>query len=121
MEKEFATAEIAFKMRELGFDEPCMGYRTEYGSFSMKMKVTNSKLDKERARYRATYKGTLPDMAAAPLWQQVFRWFKERGYELSEITIFPEPFALTFIESEKEYMEMSKAKYEYKDGRYKEK
>lgn len=74
MEKEFVTTEIAFKLRELGFDEPCMGYRTEYGSFSMKMKVTNSKLDKQRKRYSSIYKGRLPDMAAAPLWQQAFEY-----------------------------------------------
>lgn len=82
--REFVTYELAVRLKALGFDEPCMGYRTEKGStLSFKMKITNSKLDKEALKYRQTYKGRLPNRVAAPLWQQAFRWFQEKGFDIS--------------------------------------
>lgn len=59
MEKEFVSYEIALELKQLGFDEPCLRYYdyfsklVEYGVYECK----------------------------APLYQQVFRWFREK-YEL---------------------------------------
>lgn len=108
---EFVTYELCVKLKALGFDEPCMGYRTEKGNtLSFKMKITNSKLDKEAARWRATYKGILRNRVAAPLWQQAFRWFKKQGYDVSPILTDPEPRLLNYINSEIDNREFRKLK-----------
>ena len=72
MNKEFIPYEQALELKELGFDEPCFAFYDEslyfpnnenqYGTFC------NQKLD-------------VPS-CSAPLYQQAFRWFREK-YELS--------------------------------------
>ena len=66
MEKEFVTYELALRMKQLGFDEPClMQYNKSglveniYGSFK------NSYFNHD-------------DQVTAPLYQQAFRWFREK-------------------------------------------
>jgi hypothetical protein len=71
MEKEFIEYEQALALKELGFDEPCFGFYDEslyfpnnenqYGTFC------NQPLD--------------APSCSAPLYQQVFRWFREKGIE----------------------------------------
>jgi len=68
MEKEFVPYELALKMKQLGFNEPCFGFYDEslyfpnnenqYGTFC------NQKLD--------------APSCSAPLFQQAFRWFREK-------------------------------------------
>ena len=68
MKKEFIPYEQTLELRELGFDEPCFGFYDEslyfpnnenkYGTFC------NQKLD-------------VPS-CSAPLYQQAFRWFREK-------------------------------------------
>ena len=54
MEKEFVPYELALRMKELGFDEPCMSSRD----------MNNGK-----------------GLIQLPLYQQAFRWFREKyGY-----------------------------------------
>jgi hypothetical protein len=63
MEKEFVPYELAVKLKELGFDEPCFGYyynkqlsfgaRTSYG-----------------------------EVIEAPTFSQAFRWFRDKGYDV---------------------------------------
>lgn len=64
MEKEFVPYELALRMKQLGFNEPCFGHYSNgefvYGSH------TNNTM--QRFRY------------AAPLFQQAFRWFRKRGF-----------------------------------------
>ena len=72
MNKEFIPYEQALELKKLGFDEPCLAFYDEslyfpnnenqYGTFC------NQKLD-------------VPS-CSAPLYQQAFRWFREK-YELS--------------------------------------
>lgn len=69
MEKEFIPYELAVKLKELGFDEPCFGCYDEKCVFgltvmSIKQYYTNSKEDTWNC--------------AAPLYQQAFRWFREK-------------------------------------------
>jgi hypothetical protein len=71
MNKEFVNYEIALALKELGFDEPCLAYYDEslyfpendniYGTFC------NQPID--------------TSYCSAPLYQQAFRWFREKyGY-----------------------------------------
>jgi len=71
MEKEFIPYEIALALKELGFDEPCIGFYTQnaYGS-TLEQKV----------QYWREPIGGNDDyvFVLAPLYQQAFRWFRER-------------------------------------------
>jgi hypothetical protein len=68
MEKEFVPYELAVKLKTLGFDEPCLGrYYNE--EFEFDPSAWNS-LDVEH-------------ITSAPLFQQAFRWFREKGYLIS--------------------------------------
>jgi hypothetical protein len=64
MEKEFIPYEQAFALKELGFDEPCLGY---YTGDKMHLVIRPLML---RANELESY------VATAPLYQQAFRWFR---------------------------------------------
>lgn len=74
MENEFATYKQALTLKELGFDEPCLGYYDGKGT--------------ERVYYNNLRNGTgdfVPfvnnerlSWFGAPLKSQVFRWFREK-------------------------------------------
>jgi len=66
MEKEFIPYEQAFALKELGFDEPCLGY---YTGDKMHLVIRPLML---RANELESY------VATAPLYQQAFRWFREK-------------------------------------------
>lgn len=69
LEKEFISYEQAVALKELGFDEECMGYYSG---------DTNSLLIRP-----AMARINRPDnVVTAPLKQQVFRWFREK-YDLT--------------------------------------
>jgi hypothetical protein len=61
MEKEFVPYELALRMKQLGFDEPCFGYRDSVG-YLMIQKTPHC-------------------VISAPTFSQAFRWFREK-YEL---------------------------------------
>jgi hypothetical protein len=72
MEKEFVPYEQALELKLLGFNEPCMkGYTEEYKKLiSFSSTYTNTSVEK-----------TLPTKPlTAPLYQQAFRWFREKFY-----------------------------------------
>ena len=63
MEKEFVPYELAVKLKEIGFDEECFGaYHNE------------NYLDLESEEYDYSY------AVKAPLFQQAFRWFREKHF-----------------------------------------
>ena len=66
MNKEFIPYEQALALKELGFDEPCFGY---YSIDSLNLKTPTFNLEKP-----FEYEWCLP----APLYQQAFRWFREK-------------------------------------------
>lgn len=74
MEKEFVPFELAVKLKELGFDEPCFAaYHTEYKiSSTCSDGIKNSDLHL-----------SLP---SAPLWQQAFDWFREKHKIISFVS-----------------------------------
>ena len=65
MNKEFVPYELAVRLKELGFDEPCFGYPKQGTVYPINIDL-------------------LPEWSAAPLFQQAFRWFRENHQ------IFPE-------------------------------
>ncbi len=77
MEKEFIPYELALALKELGFDEPCcQAYHTngenELSAFYSNPNIVDEWLKK------------LP-LIKAPLFQQAFRWFREKYNLDSEI------------------------------------
>jgi hypothetical protein len=72
MNKEFVSYEIALKLKELGFDEPCLTYYYELTSNLR----THIGVDIGNAW---TYTGTKKlGFTLAPLYQQVFKWFRKQ-------------------------------------------
>jgi hypothetical protein len=66
MEKEFIPHKLAFELKELGYDEPCLMYWYEASNGY----VLVNKKDQ-----------TFQPYTNAPLYQQAFRWFREKyGY-----------------------------------------
>jgi len=73
MKKEFVPYELALELKKLGFDEPCLGayYQKELRIVHLESKPTQ-----------------LDYIILAPLYQQAFRWFREKfGFYY---TIWPE-------------------------------
>ena len=74
MENEFVPYDVALAMKELGFDESCLGFYYT--------------VDKEFGRTSAEYKNSYfqrvkilapeEECISAPLYQQAFRWFREK-------------------------------------------
>jgi hypothetical protein len=75
MEKEFVPYELALKMKQLGFDEPCFGYY-EDNNLTITFPSTSSNGWKWVGNSIIPAKNT-----NAPLFQQAFRWFREK-YDL---------------------------------------
>lgn len=60
MEKEFVTYELAVKLKEIGFNEPCMGVYFGNGEIEITLRMVES--------------GHIP----CPTFSQAFRWFREK-------------------------------------------
>jgi hypothetical protein len=83
MEKEFVSYEIALKLKELGFDEPCFTYYHNING--------NIRTGIVVSIYNAwTYAGTKKiETTLAPLYQQVFRWLRNKyDIDISINTIY---------------------------------
>ena len=75
MEKEFIPYEQALALKELGFDEPCFNAYDEYGKFiyfNKFKKIQNSEIIKINSLNPTI------EICSAPLYQQAFRWFREK-------------------------------------------
>lgn len=73
MEKEFISYEQALALKELGFNEDCFGYYYE-GVLVSAILFHNNKKDGEK-------------VVKAPLYQQAFRWFREKHDLHGEISV----------------------------------
>ena len=67
MQKEFVPYELAVKLKELGFDEPCFGWYD--GRYIVSINQNYCKNSEE-------WLNTIH--CAAPLYQQAFRWLREK-------------------------------------------
>jgi len=74
MEKDFVPYELALKMKQLGFDEPCFGYYNE-GTLSIEF-IRNGNIFKETEDSIYFKENT---SCLAPTFSQAFRWFREKG------------------------------------------
>ena len=73
MEKEFVPYEIALELKQLGFDEPCFAYYDIAQKFNFPGCTMHN-------RNFINLKATM-----TPLYQQAFRWFREKYYLNYEI------------------------------------
>lgn len=100
MEKEFIPYEQALALKELGFDEDCFGYYVN-AELDLTWKFSDCSL------YQDTHISIL-----APLYQQAFRWFREKylleGLILPQIHSGLNPFPAYFIGIESYKNEMWK-------------
>lgn len=78
MTKEFTTYEIAVKLKELGFDEECLGiWKINGDDADLNYKSTLNFKSQEQVDY--VYGNTI----LAPLWQQAINWIRcEKGIDL---------------------------------------
>ena len=58
MKQEFVPYEVALRLKALGFDEPCIGYRDGGGNLMINY--------------------TPHSVISAPTYSQAFRWFREK-------------------------------------------
>ena len=75
MTKEFIPYEQALALKELGFNEPCFAYYNGYKELDHLMP--------ERVVVGRNYNGDT--ITSAPLFQQAFRWFREKYKMQAEI------------------------------------
>jgi len=73
MKKEFIPYEQALALKELGLDEPCLGYYTSPDGLTLEQP------DGKNGQF----------VYFAPLYQQAFRWFREK-YKLHQIVLADE-------------------------------
>ena len=76
MKKEFATYEIALKLKELGFNEDCFGY---FVINLQELIIVNTK------KHKSDW------YISAPLWQQVIDWFREEHNIHLAVTSYTNP------------------------------
>lgn len=75
MKREFIPYEEALVLKELGFDEPCIGFYYDKTKF-LKLESNPEHLTcKRKASY--IFGNEKYDVTLAPLYQQAFKWFRE--------------------------------------------
>ena len=82
MVKDFIPYNEVLELKELGFDEPCLGYYA--GDILCTGQPQEIHLDKD-GNYKKTKTESYP-IIAAPTFSQAFRWFREK-YDLCQIVI----------------------------------
>ena len=70
MEKEFVPYTESLDLKELGFDEPCLGYYIK--NSSLWCNWLDVKFNDDPSNDKEDF------VADAPLYQQAFRWFREK-------------------------------------------
>jgi len=78
MNKEFIPYKQAVELKKLGFDEPCFGYYNNLGSQQFILSLRNLKEDNNDSI----------DYFSAPLYQQAFKWFREKHRLYHVINMF---------------------------------
>ena len=81
MKKEFVTYEIALELKELGFDEPCLAFfeinnthQPQNLRYFLKTAVNREYIENTKILKYIYGENSL----LAPLYQQAFRWFREK-------------------------------------------
>ena len=117
MEKEFVTYEIALELKQLGFDEPCFatwsGFDENNFSVTDTVRLFSSKFSIDGTQSNTLYINPTDNRVSAPLWQQAFRWFREKynlwnmiyprdgwNYTIQEIDNIPSVFGDSYHKTE---------------------
>jgi hypothetical protein len=90
MNKEFIPYQEALELKELGFDEPCLEAYDKNG-----IKYHSHKTDK----LFTALNSNLSTQCSAPLFQQAFRWFREK-YQLHSYIEGAYPWFRFYIKTE---------------------
>ena len=70
MDEQFVSYDIALALKELGFDEPCFGW---YYNNGLELDINaNETVDRNQKL------GRFKDCFIAPLYQQVFKFFRDK-------------------------------------------
>jgi len=81
MKTEFVTYEIALELKELGFDEPCFAFFWNTGKF-----YTCTDYPHTISYHTQNQLGDYNlDSTSTPLYQQAFRWFREKHNLLGNV------------------------------------
>ena len=86
IEKLFVPYEIAFKLKELGFKESCLGYYIIFSKKDIKKTVTFCDMQRDKSGTKFLVGIKTGDFIAAPTNEQVLEWMKTKH------NIFIEPF-----------------------------
>jgi hypothetical protein len=82
MKKEFVPYEQALELKQLGFDEPCFaiwsGFDEVNFSITDKIRLFSSKFNINGTQSSVSYINPTDNRVSAPLYQQAFRWFREK-------------------------------------------
>ena len=82
LEKEFVPYQESLELKKLGFDEPCLCFYNHNGQLIRYMNP-----DKDwNSLYLQTIKNskiTLPNTYSAPTYSKAFRFFREKGYDIT--------------------------------------
>jgi hypothetical protein len=107
MKKEFIPYEQALALKELGFDEPCFRWYDERWGDDLQQDKFNTNKDL-----------FMTDLdCSAPLYQQAFRWFREK-YKYNHSIVFTQhPFGTDeyqymILLDDDEYVEINFKTYE---------
>ena len=87
MNKEFIPYEQALALKELGFDEPCFATYNIDNKVSRNPSHDMEDLPIEGQPYYWNNSKIHKDTVTAPLYQQAFRWFREKHSLFHVITI----------------------------------
>jgi hypothetical protein len=93
MNKEFIPYEQALELKELGFNEECFGFYTLEGCYFPNTTELNS----------------LSYACASPLYQQAFRWFREKYDLFISITHYENGYSINDLRRFDTYEEVENA------------
>ena len=92
MNKEFISYEQALELKELGFDELCLAWHNSGRLFIDNYNAINSKMDFDYC-------------CALPLYQQAFRWFREKYDLFISITHYENGYSINDLRRFETYEE----------------
>lgn len=122
LENEFVKYEQALALKELGFNESCLAYF--HGGKPIKFSLTDKIKNKSKiARVKRNNKnGYTVYLCTAPLYQQAFRWFREKYKLVNYIEYYAEwNFEIFRIDDKiAEVQDDVNVDYTFKGGTYEE-
>jgi len=93
MKNEFIPYEQALALKELGFDEPCLAYYNINDELTFTIIVSQNT--------NSFWLANPNNIISAPLYQQAFRWFREKYKLVALIDIGMHEFSYKIFKNEK--------------------